>query len=170
MKKIEKALLVIFFIAILFLGTQYLGVFDANESSSVKENFEKNFATSSSLNNSQEVSQIDLGGHTLSTIIADSAPERAQGLSGVESLEPNQGMLFLFENKDTHGFWMKDMEIPIDIIWVDDNEVVGFEENVSPELGTSKIFYPPRPINRAIELNAGSVKRLNISVGDQLSL
>src|SRR3989344_4302445 len=56
--------------------------------------------------------------------IGDEEAERAQGLSGRKSLAENEGMLFVFGGKDVKpAFWMKDMLMPIDIIWINDRKV-----------------------------------------------
>lgn len=74
-------------------------------------------------------------------------------------------MVFPYES--THGIWMKDMEIPIDILWVNSNkQVVYVVENAQPEWSTSKTMRPSEPAQYVIELPAGAVVRSTISVGD----
>ncbi|OHB06180.1 MAG: hypothetical protein A3A26_01405 [Candidatus Zambryskibacteria bacterium RIFCSPLOWO2_01_FULL_47_14] len=87
--------------------------------------------------------------------IADSDAERAQGLSGRQVLETETGLLFIFDEPGFHGFWMKDMKFPIDIVWLgNDFEVIGVEKNVSPNT-YPQVFYPPRAVKYVLELNAG---------------
>ncbi len=52
----------------------------------------------------------------------------AKGLSGREDLSSNEGMLFVFSKVKEQTFWMKGMKIPIDLIWIKDDVVVGFEK------------------------------------------
>ncbi len=102
--------------------------------------------------------------------IVNEPETRARGLSGRESLGVNEGMLFIFDSADYYPFWMKDMKFPIDIVWIADNRIVGFEERVSPEPGVPdrelKSYVPPEPIDKVLELAAGRVRLLRAEVGD----
>jgi len=64
---------------------------------------------------------------------------------------------------------MKDMNFPIDIIWISGNKIVGFAENapIPDENGTAS-FKSPEPIDRVLELPAGSVQRIGIKAGDEI--
>lgn len=109
-------------------------------------------------------------GTTVSVEIADTQAERVQGLSGHASLAQDEGMLFLHDEKQIQGFWMKDMLFAIDIIWIDGNTVVGFQEDAQPETPTRTIYYSPVPINRVLEVQAGFVARNEVKVGDVLDV
>lgn len=109
--------------------------------------------------------------HSLKKIeIADSNSERMQGLSGRTRIPDDYGMLFVFDAPDTYGFWMKDMEAPIDILWLSDKgEILSIDETVSPDTYPTS-FYPPRPIRYVLEVRAGLSQERGWSVGDTLSL
>lgn len=99
---------------------------------------------------------------------------RSQGLSGRANIEPNYGMLFVFPSKDRYGFWMKDMQFSIDIIWLSDTgdgtaTIVGIEENVSPSTYPST-FTAPEPVRYVLEMRAGETARLSWRVGTRLTL
>lgn len=65
--------------------------------------------------------------------IANTDTIRAQGLSNTRFLSPHTGMLFVFDTPNMYGFWMKDMNYPLDIIWLDETlRVVHTEENLQP--------------------------------------
>lgn len=98
--------------------------------------------------------------------VANTDPERTQGLSGKSALDEKAGLLFVFEQPDTYGFWMKDMQFPIDIIWIDETwVVVDITENISPDT-FPRVFKPQTPIKYVLEVNAGFATKNNISVGD----
>ncbi len=102
--------------------------------------------------------------------VADTQIERNQGLSNREDLPNDEGMLFLFDNPDRHGFWMKDMNFPIDIIWLDDeNQVVDLKQSVSPET-YPETFEPSKNAKKVVELNAGFANQENINRGDALKI
>ena len=112
--------------------------------------------------------------HEFNVDIADTALTRQRGLSGREHLADGEGMLFIFERPGLRRFWMKDMLISIDIIWISDGKVVGFEKNVEPEPGVStlnlKAYSSPQPVELVLEVAAGTVERLNIKEGDSVSI
>lgn len=56
--------------------------------------------------------------------IAKTEEERAKGLQDRKSLGDSEGMLFIFDKPQTVGFWMDKTEIPLDIIFIDEDEEV----------------------------------------------
>lgn len=106
--------------------------------------------------------------------LADSMLSQSQGLSGRPSLPEDNGMLFMFRVPFSYGFWMKDMQFPIDIVWVRKGHITGFAENAEPELRKSmfrlKQYYPSGAIDQALEVNAGTVKKYGFAVGDEVQL
>lgn len=98
-----------------------------------------------------------------------SSPEKLQkGLSDRQSLPQDQGMLFIFNSAGKECFWMKDMNFPLDIIWLNsDKRVVTIKENVAPETYPES-FCPDAPAQYVIEVNAGVAKKSNITIGSQL--
>lgn len=56
--------------------------------------------------------------------IADSDEERQQWLMYREVLSNQSGMLFVFDNEGIYPFWMKNTKIPLDIIWIDKNNII----------------------------------------------
>ena len=61
-----------------------------------------------------------LGDGVYKARIAETNEEIVRGLSGVKALSETDAMLFVFDRSETWGMWMKDMDIPIDIIWLKD--------------------------------------------------
>lgn len=99
--------------------------------------------------------------------VARTPEEQARGLSGREMLGENAGMLFVYEKPGLPGFWMKEMNFPIDIIWIgNDRRIVDISENIAPET-FPRLFRPRAPVQYVLETNAGWAKSHNISVGDQ---
>jgi len=108
---------------------------------------------------------IIVGTTTLHVAVAKTPEAQTQGLSGIQHLANNEGMLFPFSPATTPEFWMKDMLFPIDIIWIKNNVVVGTSENLLvPKSGMSDAklikYSPSLPIDAALEVPAGWV-RLN---------
>lgn len=120
-----------------------------------------------------EAIQVERGiiGETAITIeIVNDYEERILGLSGRESIPENHAMLFVFPDNDYHGIWMKDMNFPIDIIWLNEfSEVTHMKENVSPDT-FPKVFRPTKKTRFILEFNAGFIKENSIKLRDRLVL
>jgi uncharacterized membrane protein (UPF0127 family) len=65
--------------------------------------------------------KIEIGNKSYNVQVAKTEAEREKGLQGVEHLPEDEGMLFIFEEPQTVGMWMKDTLIPLDIIFINDN-------------------------------------------------
>jgi uncharacterized protein len=97
--------------------------------------------------------------------IADTPDLRARGLSGVPRLASSTGMLFVFDESALHSFWMKGMNFPLDIVWLDEQwRVVDVASQVLPET-FPKGFVPTAPARYVLELAAGEAKAGMIATG-----
>lgn len=102
--------------------------------------------------------------------VADTHAARMQGLSGRSELAPTAGLLFIFDESDYHRIWMKDMLIPIDVIWVDERlVVVDIEHDLKPDTYPRQ-FEPDAPARFVIETNSGYAEAFGIKVGDQMEM
>jgi|CXWK01.1.fsa_nt_gi uncharacterized membrane protein (UPF0127 family) len=111
---------------------------------------------------------LKIGQKLLKIDLANTPALRTLGLSGRGSLAPDHGMLFVFEKPDLHGFWMKEMNFSIDIIWIDaSKKIVHIEERVSPE-SYPKIYIPDAQALFVLEVPAGFVTENKIRVGDEV--
>ena len=102
--------------------------------------------------------------------IADDIFERQKGLSGRESLATDEGLLFLHDGSDYQRYWMKDMLIPIDILWIDGERVVGFVQDAQPEDPAGTIYTSPSPVDKVLEVSAGFVSQNDLKIGDILDI
>ncbi len=121
-----------------------------------------------------KTSRFLVGEKKIEVEIADSTSTRATGLSYRNSLDEDRGMYFIFNSLSSHSFWMKDMNFPIDIIWIKDDKIVGVAENVPNQPGAQlwqlKSYSPPEPVNRVLEVNAGWAAKNGIKIGDRAEL
>ena len=88
--------------------------------------------------------------------VAETRDEQLRGLSNIKNLPPNTGMLFPQEQAARYIFWMKDMKIPIDFIWMADNQVVHLNKSVQPPPPLALIV-PDVGAAMVLELAAGSI-------------
>ncbi len=112
----------------------------------------------------------EFGGVSLRIEYATTPEDREMGLGGRSEIPKDYGMLFVFPIDDMHGFWMKDMLVPIDIFWLDDKgQVVFIMADVSPS-SYPNVFYPTTPARYVLETVAGFASEHDINVGAQLEL
>jgi len=111
-------------------------------------------------------------GAVLSVTIADEPQEQREGLSGVDSLLETEGMLFLYEEAGYPTHWMKEMLIPIDIVWLLDGTIVFIAQEVLPaKEGEELVHYRPDTLaNQVLEVPMGFVEKHGIFVGDRLDV
>ncbi|MFS4493775.1 DUF192 domain-containing protein [Maribacter sp. 2308TA10-17] len=99
---------------------------------------------------------------------AESEYETQTGLMYRKSMEDHQGMLFIFSDERMHSFYMKNTEIPLDIIFLKaDLTIASFQENAQPmnETGLSSQV----PIQYVLEVNAGLAEKWLLEVGDKIA-
>ncbi len=114
-----------------------------------------------------KVQTLRVGENSFTVDIADNAITQARGLSGRERLADGDGMLFVFSSLGERGFWMHGMKFSLDIVWISGNQIVGISENLPPaEFGETKVHYPPAPVDKVLEINAGLSKSLGLKIGD----
>lgn len=95
--------------------------------------------------------------------IAATEPEREQGLMLRQSLGDDTGMLFLFPNESTNGFWMKNTYIPLDIAYIDDSGHVAEIREGKPL--DESVLTPAKPYHSTLEVADGWFERHNMTVG-----
>lgn len=110
-----------------------------------------------------------------SVAVAQAPDQRQLGLSGCAYLPEESGMLFVFEEPRVASFWMKDMVISLDIIWIAGETIVGIEENVpapAASTPTSELpqYHSPVPVTHVLEIPAGAAQQLGIKTGDTVEL
>jgi uncharacterized membrane protein (UPF0127 family) len=113
---------------------------------------------------------VEIGDAEVSVTYADTPELQSRGLSGVKSLESDEGMFFVFEKPDKYGFWMKDMLFPIDIVWIDDSlHVIDVTKSLSPDT-YPKIFTPQTPVKYVLEVRAGFFDEHKLQIGDEVKI
>lgn len=107
--------------------------------------------------------KITIGNKSYNVSIAKNEEDQIKGLQGVHTLPEDEGILFVFEESGDVGFWMKDTLIPLDIIYInDDDEVISVEQGTP---GDETILEHP-DVKYVLEVNKDS----GIKVGDELDI
>lgn len=111
---------------------------------------------------------LEVGNECFTLEIANTGATRTQGLSGRRNLPANQAMLFVFDQPANECFWMKDMNFPIDIVWLNaSKQVVHVVSDASPSSYPGN-FCPDEKAQYVLEFNAGVAAELGLADGQQL--
>jgi hypothetical protein len=104
--------------------------------------------------------------------LADTNEARARGLMFHQPLGPNEGMLFVFDAPGRYGFWMKNVPLPLDIIWIDQRQrVVWIVESAPPCHGEPCPAYVPQTVaSYVVEVPGGFAARHGVRVGDVVEI
>lgn len=117
-----------------------------------------------------DTKKMTLGNSVVDVSVADSWPERIEGLSNTPYLPEHVVKLFVFDSPGLHSFWMKEMNYSIDIIWLnEDGEVVYIVESASPE-SYPAMFAPSKEALYVIETVEGFVKKSGLVEGSKVTL
>jgi uncharacterized protein len=103
--------------------------------------------------------------------VADSQDEREVGLMHREFLPDDAGMIFLFEEEITGGFWMKNTLIPLSIAFADgDGTILRILDMEPCEADPCEIYDPGVAYSSALEVNQGAFVSWGVEEGDRLTL
>lgn len=106
---------------------------------------------------------ISIGNKEYKVQIAETPEEKKKGLQGVTELPQDEGMLFIYDEPQEVSIWMKDTLIPLDIIFInEDQEVIEVHQGVPKN---EELITVPNTLY-VLEVNVDS----GISVGDELEL
>jgi len=106
--------------------------------------------------------------------VASSHEEHLMGLMFKEELPMDEGMLFVYEYTLNVSFWMKNVLIPLDIIFLDENGTVINVEKADIELNEPdeelKRYFSSSPAKWIVEINQGLCKLYDIDEGTNVSI
>lgn len=104
--------------------------------------------------------------------IADTVGRQQRGLSGRKVLRSDEGMYFPMGWPLRYSFWMKEMQFPLDIIWIHEGIIVDISENVPyPKVGEEPVKVSPKePADAVLEVNADFTETHGLKIGDQLKI
>lgn len=109
-------------------------------------------------------------GYAITAELAVTDEERQLGLMYRKKINPDQGMLLVFERENFYSIWMKNMKIPLDLLWLDkEKRIVHIERNVPPCKEDPCPSYSSRfPAMYVLEIKAGSVDEHKLKMYDRV--
>lgn len=115
--------------------------------------------------------QAEISSQVIDLEVAQTPHQQAIGLMYRTALADNQGMLFPFNQPQSVSFWMKNVSIHLDMIFLRDDKVVEIAANVPPcKTASCPLYGSNALVNQVIELRGGRAAQLGLRVGDSVSI
>jgi uncharacterized membrane protein (UPF0127 family) len=111
---------------------------------------------------------LNLNGHPITVELAATKDSRNLGLMYRKSMPADAGMIFVFKDEKPLSFWMRNTQIPLDIVYINASGKIVSIKQMKPldETGVPSDY----PAKMALELNLGTAERLGVKVGDVLNI
>jgi uncharacterized membrane protein (UPF0127 family) len=116
--------------------------------------------------------QADMAGELIDLEVASTREQQSLGLMYRTQLADNRGMLFPFEFPRRAAFWMKNVPIALDMVFLLDGRIQAIAENVPPCLEDPCAVYGPGSllVDQVIELRGGRAAELGLQPGDRVTI
>ncbi|WP_413199589.1 DUF192 domain-containing protein [Nostoc piscinale] len=110
-------------------------------------------------------------GTTIELEVAVTPEEQAKGLMNRPALPDNRGMLFKFPSAQPVQFWMKNVPVPLDMVFLQNGVIKYIQASAPPCASEPCATYGPNvPVDTVIELRAGRAKELKLKIGDNVKI
>lgn len=121
------------------------------------------------LNQAEKIDKLIINGKTINVEIAKTSKEHYIGLSNRETICHDCGLFFVFPSLEIRQFVMRNMNFPLDIIFIKNDTIVEILENLEPEGNDPKAIYSSKqPVNNVLEINAGISKQYGFKIGQKV--
>ena len=112
------------------------------------------------------------GDYSVQVELAKTEAEKTRGLMHRDQLPEGNGMLFIYDTPLHPSFWMKNTEIPLDMLFIGSDFKI---KNIAPDqkpCGSDSCpgYQPLEDVQYVLELSAGSVAHQKIEVGNSVDL
>lgn len=109
---------------------------------------------------------LNAGIHNITAELAQTDEQRSTGLMFRETMQPNHGMLFAFEQAGQQCFWMKNTLLPLDVAFVADDGTIVNVDRMKPQ--TLDAHCSAKPVRFVLEMNEGWFAKRGITAGTKL--
>lgn len=115
---------------------------------------------------------VQIGPQQIQLEVAKTPEQQATGLMYRSALASDRGMLFVFNPARPVSFWMKNVAIPLDMVFLQAGKVVKIAAQVPPCQTEPCPVYGPEAvvIDQVIELRGGRAAELGLKPGDRLNV
>ncbi len=111
-------------------------------------------------------------GETFDIEVANTSAEQSLGLMFRSALPDNRGMLFPFSPPKRVSFWMKDVPVALDMVFLREGKVVAIAPEVPscPTLPCPSYGPGNQIIDQVLELRSGRAAEIGLQVGDEVTI
>lgn len=113
--------------------------------------------------------KVKVGDQVVQLEVAKTPEQQAMGLMFRAQIPPDRGMLFPFNPPRPVSFWMKNVLVDLDMVFLRNGKVVAIASNVPPcKTDPCPVYGPQEAVDHVLELGGGRAKALGIKPGDRL--
>lgn len=129
------------------------------------------FLIFSKVNSEQKTTKVCYQSHCFEAELAKTKAEKRKGLKERKNLDKDKAMLFSYPQERKLSFWMKDVLIPLDIIWLSKNkEVIKIKHKAQPcKSEPCPAFKPKAKSQYVLEIKGGRAKEIGLKKGKELN-
>lgn len=114
---------------------------------------------------------VNIRGVRINLEVAETPLQRAIGLMFRPEIPDDRGMLFPFSPPRPVQFWMRNVLVPLDMVFLNQGQVVAIAADVPPcSESPCPTYGPSVPIDQVIELRGGRAAELGLQAGDRLRI
>lgn len=110
--------------------------------------------------------ELTAGFYRIEAEVAANQKNRMQGLMHRRSMQPNEGMIFVFTQEDRHCMWMRNTFLPLSVAFLDSEGRILNIEDMEPQ--TEDNHCAAAPARFALEMNKGWFAAKGIKPGQRI--
>jgi uncharacterized protein len=110
---------------------------------------------------------------TIELEVAQTPEQQAKGLMFRDALPDNRGMFFPFQQARIARFWMNNVPVALDMIFIKEGKVIAIANSVPPcnsKPEKCPLYGPDTIVDGVVELRSGRAKELGLVVGDLIEI
>jgi hypothetical protein len=111
--------------------------------------------------------RLTAGIHVITAEVAANFQSQIIGLMFRESLKPNHGMLFVYPDRTTHCFWMRNTVIPLSVAFLDDDGTIVNVADMAPK--SENHHCSSRPVRYGLEMEQGWFAKRGLAPGAKIA-
>ena len=111
--------------------------------------------------------QLFAGDHAIAAHVARTPEQRELGLMHRAEIEPDEGMLFVCDERAVQSFWMKDTPVPLSIAFLDEDGTILHIEDMEPHSLDSHAC--EHPVRHVLEVPRGWFRERGIAPGTRVA-